>query len=271
MPKQREIREKVLLSLFTAATHEESEADLWDLCFEPELGRISKLKIKTLKHQLQSFPRLHEEFISIIPITSTLLRSYEQKDAAKALVTARKLSEEFHRRFQKLKADDDLDAFFTSAKGLKSALAKLDQLLKDAGLADLQIQRLANLTVKLLELTNRSTLIAEPSETSEDKSLLPLVKATNEYNLLRAETAGHVATIQENLDLLDEKTQAQLANYSQEQIGKVERNILRLGAYEILILKLPKAVVINESLELTKRYASYDAAPLINGVLDKLN
>lgn len=270
MPKQREIREKVLLSLFTAATHEEPEGDLWDLCFEPELDRITKLKIKTVKHQLQAFPRLHEELVSIIPITSALLRSYEQKDAAKALIPAKRLSEECHSLFPKLKAESDLQSFFPLAKELKRALTKLHELLIDAGLSDPQIQKLTNLTVKLLDLTNRAALIAEPTEASEEKSLLPLVKATNEYHKLRSETANHVTKVRENLELLDEKIQTHLANYSQEQIGKVERNILRLGAYEILILNLPKAVVINESLELTKRYASYDAAPLVNGVLDKL-
>jgi transcription antitermination protein NusB len=53
-----------------------------------------------------------------------------------------------------------------------------------------------------------------------------------------------------------------------ENIGKVERAVLRLGAYELLgEPQTPVAVVIDECVELTKMYCGEDAAPFVNGVL----
>jgi N utilization substance protein B len=53
-------------------------------------------------------------------------------------------------------------------------------------------------------------------------------------------------------------------------IGSVEKSILRLAVYEIVFADLPKAVVINEAIELSKRLASDGAPKFVNGLLDKV-
>jgi len=54
-------------------------------------------------------------------------------------------------------------------------------------------------------------------------------------------------------------------------MAAVDRNILRIAAYEILYRKdIPSAVTINEALEIAKKYSSLDAASFLNGVLDRL-
>lgn len=66
---------------------------------------------------------------------------------------------------------------------------------------------------------------------------------------------------------LDGQLQANLADWSLDRLGAVERNILRIAMLELLGEQVPDEVAIDEAVELAKRYASPEAAKLVNGVL----
>lgn len=55
-----------------------------------------------------------------------------------------------------------------------------------------------------------------------------------------------------------------------ERMSTVDRNILRLAAAELLDRMTPRSVVINEALEIAKRYSTPDSAAFVNGVLDAI-
>ena len=56
------------------------------------------------------------------------------------------------------------------------------------------------------------------------------------------------------------------------RMDKVDRNLLRLGAYEILrCADIPRSASINEAIEIAKRFCGNDSAKFINGVLDQLH
>lgn len=56
-----------------------------------------------------------------------------------------------------------------------------------------------------------------------------------------------------------------------ERMARVDRNILRLGAYELFDSKdIPRKVVLNEAVELAKRFGDEGSAAFINGVLDRI-
>ncbi|MGQ9477971.1 MAG: transcription antitermination factor NusB [Candidatus Bipolaricaulia bacterium] len=55
-----------------------------------------------------------------------------------------------------------------------------------------------------------------------------------------------------------------------ERLVSVDRNILRLGIYELLYTDLPGEVVINEAVELSKRYSTEHSHIFINGILDRV-
>jgi N utilization substance protein B len=56
-----------------------------------------------------------------------------------------------------------------------------------------------------------------------------------------------------------------------ERMPRVDRNILRLGAYELMHLAdVPRRVTLNEAVELAKRYGSDGSAGFVNGVLDRI-
>ncbi len=61
-------------------------------------------------------------------------------------------------------------------------------------------------------------------------------------------------------------------NWRLERMTLVDRNILRLGAYEIRhAADIPFVVAINEAVDLGKRFGSEDSGAFINGVLDKIS
>jgi N utilization substance protein B len=74
----------------------------------------------------------------------------------------------------------------------------------------------------------------------------------------------------ENIEFLDTKIKENLKDWDYDGIGKVEKAIMRLGAYEILIAKTDKAIIINECVELAKTLADEKSPQFINGVLDAL-
>jgi len=72
----------------------------------------------------------------------------------------------------------------------------------------------------------------------------------------------------EHLTQLDEEIEKHLQSWDYSKIGKVEKAILRLGAYEILIENTERPIIINEAVELAKELADDKAPQFINGVLD---
>jgi len=74
----------------------------------------------------------------------------------------------------------------------------------------------------------------------------------------------------DNLEQIDEEIKKNLKDWDFEQLGKVEKSILRLAAFEIIVDKNDKAIVINEAIELAKELADDKSHQFINGVLDAM-
>jgi len=69
---------------------------------------------------------------------------------------------------------------------------------------------------------------------------------------------------------LDRQIAAAAENWSVERMAATDRNLLRLGAYEIHFTETPVKVVIDEAVELAKRFGGAQSAQFVNGILDKL-
>ena len=67
---------------------------------------------------------------------------------------------------------------------------------------------------------------------------------------------------------LDELLGKHTEHWRTERMAAVDRNILRLGAYELRSTDTPAKVILNEAVELAKKFSSEESAPFINGVLD---
>lgn len=69
---------------------------------------------------------------------------------------------------------------------------------------------------------------------------------------------------------LDAKLSAAAENWSLSRMAITDRNVLRLGAYELLFTDTPPRVVIDECVELAKLFGSQQSGPFVNGILDRL-
>jgi len=70
---------------------------------------------------------------------------------------------------------------------------------------------------------------------------------------------------------LDEAIGAAATHWRLDRIATVDRTILRLGAYELVAeAETPSAVVLDEAVELAKRFGEADSPAFVNGVLDAI-
>jgi N utilization substance protein B len=74
-----------------------------------------------------------------------------------------------------------------------------------------------------------------------------------------------------NRDELDEIIQAASTNWKLDQMGRVDRVVLRMAVYEIAVSrKVPVRAAINESIELAKTFAGEESGRFVNGILGKV-
>jgi transcription antitermination protein NusB len=66
---------------------------------------------------------------------------------------------------------------------------------------------------------------------------------------------------------LDARISAASEGWPADRLGTLERNVLRIGVHELEEGSVPREVAISEAVRLAKRYASEDAARLVNGIL----
>jgi len=79
-----------------------------------------------------------------------------------------------------------------------------------------------------------------------------------------------VSGVRRNRGELDTLLSATADNWSLSRMAATDRNILRLGAFELLYTSTPPRVAINEALELAKRFGAKQSPQFVNGILDQL-
>ena len=80
-----------------------------------------------------------------------------------------------------------------------------------------------------------------------------------------------VRGVAEELGPVDEAIRRASTNWRLERMARVDRNVLRLGTWELMRQRsVPRAVVLDEAVELAKRYGTEDSGAFVNGVLDRI-
>ena len=127
------------------------------------------------------------------------------------------------------------------SRGREVALQVLYQVEQNAGMPAREVQ----------QFIKRRLLAADPK----------LVEFTEEL----------IAGVREHQARIDDMIQGVAENWRLDRMAAIDRNILRLGAYEVLYRdEVPPKVAINEALELAKRYSTAQSSRFVNGILDKV-
>jgi N utilization substance protein B len=85
-----------------------------------------------------------------------------------------------------------------------------------------------------------------------------------------AEALATAQAVVERAPELDRRITAAAEGWTADRLGTIERNILRIALVEVEGEAVPDEVAVNEAVELAKRYASDEAARLVNGILGRV-
>ena len=119
-----------------------------------------------------------------------------------------------------------------------------------------------------LQILYHRDLNPEPVE-----SLLPSFwEATPTLPEVREYTERLVQGTLFHLDEIDGVLAKYAEHWELHRMAVVDRNIMRFGAYELLYVEdVPPKVVINEAVNIAKKFSQEDSGKFVNGILDKIN
>jgi N utilization substance protein B len=81
-----------------------------------------------------------------------------------------------------------------------------------------------------------------------------------------------VRGVYDQLETIDETLHSYSTNWSLERMARVDLALLRLSAYELMYRPdIPVNVIINEAVEIGKRYGTKETPAFINGILDRIS
>jgi N utilization substance protein B len=88
---------------------------------------------------------------------------------------------------------------------------------------------------------------------------------------LREFAEGLVQGVQEQREVIDAAIKARSKNWSLTRMPRVDLNIMRVAAYELMFrADIPKKVSINEAIEIARRFGDKDSPAFVNGILDEI-
>jgi N utilization substance protein B len=83
-------------------------------------------------------------------------------------------------------------------------------------------------------------------------------------------TKSLINGVLDNLPAIDKIIAERSIGWSLERINNVDRSIMRIAIYEIIIAKSPPSVAINEAVNLAKKFSTAESSKFVNGILGKL-
>lgn len=105
---------------------------------------------------------------------------------------------------------------------------------------------------------------------TQEDALAFLARRLAEPELLELGKTLYLGTLAD-VAAIDERLSQVADNWSVERMAIVDRNVLRLGIYELYHgPETPFKVVLDEAIELAKRYGSEESPGFVNGILDKI-
>jgi len=290
MPSRRHIREAVVQFLYCADL--EGGADpaalrgpFWDFVTESDRRSLQLATFRTVHHLAHGREGRLAEFVERQSQASTLLSAWPQAESLKTdLKRIAELESGWSTSFAKLerlpKDDDDasvaesfgdaLQVLFKIDRDLAAARRRFLEGMEDFPALRGQMEAVAATIRRLQRISDRLRMVEEPEKFPEQGDLARLRDSKADILALQKKADALVDFILSKKEQIDATLAAVVENFAPERIDPVDRAILRLGTYEILHEAAPPKVVINEAIELAKRFGTTDSRRFVNGVLDKI-
>lgn len=96
-------------------------------------------------------------------------------------------------------------------------------------------------------------------------------QAEDIFDELKDFSAGLLGGVIKHKQEIDKKISKYATNWQLERMAFVDRNIMRLGCFELLYrADIPPKVAINEAVELAKKYSGIESGKFVNAILDQI-
>lgn len=127
----------------------------------------------------------------------------------------------------------------------------------------------------VLQLLFQSEVNYEKGASSEPQTLLKNIFETESMDRTKLDACKRAEemffNIWEKKSEIDELIEKVSENWKVSRMSHIDRNILRMATYELLYCKdTPREVVLDEAIEIAKRFGTEESGSFVNGILDKI-
>ncbi|MBN8458297.1 MAG: transcription antitermination factor NusB [Verrucomicrobia bacterium] len=291
MANRRQIREAVVQFLYCADLEGGPEPTavrepFWDFITESDRRSLHVATFRTVAHLAEGRENRLEDFHQRLAVAASHLAAYPEADSLRgALNRAAELESAWTAAFNALEREplDDTDKSQVAdrfSRGLTKLFA-IDQELDATrrrfltGMEDhpalrSALEPVAGCLRRLSRISDRMRMVEHPEHFPDQANLSKLRESISSLETLRREADRTVDAVLANKAMLDAELAAVVENYSPERIDPVDRAVLRLAAYELAKTDTPVSVVLNEAIELARRFGTSDSHRFVNGLLDPL-
>ncbi len=291
MASRRQIREAVVQFLY--CTDIEGGADpttvrdaFWDCVTESDRRGLHVATFRTIAHLAQGREARLDEFGQRLTAANTRLAAYPEAEPLKiSLNRAAELETAWSAAFAALErvplddtdkaqvADDlshGLAKIFAIDRELAATRQRFIEGMEDHPALRAALEPVAGCLRRLQRISDRMRMVEQPERFPEESNLSKLRESKSSIETLRREADHTVDAVLANKQDLDDELASVVENYAPERIDPVDRAVLRLAVYELARTDTPVAVVINEAVELARRFGTSDSHRFVNGLLDPL-
>ncbi|MGE9268365.1 MAG: transcription antitermination factor NusB [Verrucomicrobiales bacterium] len=281
MPSRRKIREATVQLLYAreARPAERDEEEIWRLIHEHSLITWDRARLKLLTHWQQARPSTVEKFHNVAHDASSAINLADPdgklaRKLSKHLQQERQWCDKLESLPRLVKADlgrwqddlrrllADIAALTKSREALRGQFTNFPPALAEA---------LETICAKLQEFDQRARQLINPLAHPKQRELAHLRQSQLEMNALEEAARELAARIENEQESLDRELDAAAENFDLKRFSRVDLAILRLAAWEIHHGEdLTPAIIINEAVEMAKRFGATRSASFVNGLLDHI-
>ncbi|MFK7910303.1 MAG: transcription antitermination factor NusB [Akkermansiaceae bacterium] len=286
MYNRRDIREAAVQFLYFADLESGPEASsmedaFWEIIQEQGLRKLEQAKAKAVLHVAQGrigrLDKLGKHSEILLPKLKAKRDSDQLVDALNQLLseesrmndTVDLLKANQQKKNREPSSASQTDAILATNSSLTRRRGEFLQLTEDFPQWKLEMEPIVAAISYLERVSERISAIEDPQSTVGDfDHIRNSAKAIHSF---REQTQKLVHGILDHKESIDKTLAGVIENYSPERVTPVDRAILRLATFEMTHCEdIPKAVSINEAIEISKRFSTTESSRFINGVLDAI-
>jgi len=289
MYNRRDIRETAIQFLYLTDVEQGPEPStmqetFWQMIQENDLLKLTKAKAKAVLHVAQGRDGRIAKLTEQVPLALAQLKAAQNLTAltvplravlrqeSKLNATLDLLKSVLQSQTSDDLVDSRLDDVYIANHVIKDARTEWKNALDDFPTWKNKLEAITAAITHLERISARIDAIEHLESTdTPEHGFEHLHASSTEITSFRRDTDALVQGVIEYKDSIDAQLSDIVENYSPERVDPVDRAILRMGAYEITHRDdIPRAVSINEAIEIAKKFGTTESARFINGILDAL-